>query len=165
MVLKFPCCLIHYLYRILLLFHFGRMYRSRNQNCYCNSKIFHFRMMLWSWNKNYCHWPPHSWIQFPFGVKLLCWNWYPCFREYFSLGGCIGLRRYNIFGYCTAVIVVRFYFILGWCVDVRMSNAICGGVVIPLSLELAQWYCGEVLFSMMAFSRAHHWQIASEVLV
>ena len=38
---------------------------------------------------------------------------------------------------------------------VVISNAICGGVVTPLSLELAQWYCCEGLFSMMAFSRAH----------
>ena len=89
----------------------------------------------------------------------------PCFREYFSLGGCISLERYNIFGYCTTVIIERFYFTLGGCLDVRMSNAICGGVVTPLSFKLVQWYCWEGLFSMMAFSRAHHWQISSEVLV
>ena len=40
--------------------------------------------------------------------------------------------------------------------DVRTSNAICGGVVIPLSLELVQWYSWEGFFSMMAFSRVHH---------
>ena len=74
----------------------------------------------------------------------------PCFREYFSLRGRIGLGRYDIFGYCSV------YFTLGGCVDVEMSDAICGGVVTPLSLELAQWYCWEGLFSMMAFSRAHH---------
>ena len=39
---------------------------------------------------------------------------------------------------------------------VVMSNAIGGGVVTPVSLELALWYCWEGLFSMMAFSRAHH---------
>ena len=39
---------------------------------------------------------------------------------------------------------------------VIMSNAICGGVVTPLSLEMPQWYYWEGLFSMMAFSRAHH---------
>ena len=46
-----------------------------------------------------------------------------------------------------------------------MSDAICGGVVTPLSLKMAQWYIWKGLFSMMAFSRAHHWQIASEVLI
>ena len=37
-----------------------------------------------------------------------------------------------------------------------MSNAFGGGVVTPLSLELAQWYCWEGLFRLVAFSRAHH---------
>ena len=40
--------------------------------------------------------------------------------------------------------------------DVRMSNAICGGVVTPRSLELVQWYCWEGLFRLVAFSRAYH---------
>ena len=88
-----------------------------------------------------------------------------CFREYFYLGGCTGPGSYNIFIYCTAVIVIREYFTLGGCISVGMSNAVCGGVVTPLSLELAQWHCWEGLFSMMAFSRAHHWQITSEVLI
>ena len=74
----------------------------------------------------------------------------PCFREYFSLGECAGLIRYNIFSYCS------IYYTLGGCMDVGMSNAICGDVVTPLSLELAQWYSWEGFFSMMAFSRAHH---------
>ena len=38
-----------------------------------------------------------------------------------------------------------------------MSNAFGGGVVTPMSLELAQWYCWEGLFRLVAFSRAHHW--------
>ena len=84
----------------------------------------------------------------------------PCFREYFSLGGCAGLVSCNIFGYCTV------YFTLGGCIGVIMSNVIGGGVVTLLSLELAQWYCWEGLFRMMAFSRAHHiWQVSSEVLI
>ena len=84
----------------------------------------------------------------------------PCLREYFSLGGCVGLGSYNIFGYCTV------YFTLGRCISLAMSNAIGGGVVIPLSLELAQWYCWEGLFRLMAFSMAHQvWQVPSEVLV
>ena len=56
----------------------------------------------------------------------------PCFREYFSLEECAGVMRYNIFGYS------RVYFTLGGCMDVRMSNVICGGISTPLSLELAQ---------------------------
>ena len=60
----------------------------------------------------------------------------PCFREYFSLGRCSGPGRYNIFGYCTAAIVIRVYFTLGGCLHVGMSNTICGGVVTSLSLEL-----------------------------
>ena len=35
-----------------------------------------------------------------------------------------------------------------------MSNAFGGGVVTPMSLELAQWYCWEGLFRLVAFSRA-----------
>ena len=57
-------------------------------------------------------------------------------REYFSLGGCVGLGSYNIFynifSYCTV------YFSLGGCIGLEMSNAIGGGVVTPLSLESAQ---------------------------
>ena len=79
-----------------------------------------------------------------------------CFREYFSLGGCTGLGSYNIFVYCTAVIVIREYVTLWGCIGVRMSNAICGGIVTPLSLELAQCHCWEGLFSMMVFSKAHN---------
>ena len=74
----------------------------------------------------------------------------PCFREYFSLGGCAGLGSYNIFGYCTV------YFTLGGCISLGMSNAIGGGVVTPLSLELAQWYIWEGPFRLVAFTRAHH---------
>ena len=69
----------------------------------------------------------------------------PCFREYFSLGGCAGLVSYNIFGY------FRVYFTLGGCTYVVMSNAICGGVVTLVSLELAQWYCREGLFRLVLF--------------
>ena len=39
---------------------------------------------------------------------------------------------------------------------VVMSNANSGGVVTPVSLELAQWYCWKGLFRLVAFSRAHH---------
>ena len=74
----------------------------------------------------------------------------PCLREYFSLGGCVGLGSYNILGNCTV------YFTLGGCIGLGMSNVIGGGVVTPLSLELAQWYCWEGLFRLVAFSRAHH---------
>ena len=70
----------------------------------------------------------------------------PCFREYFSLGGCTGPGSYNSLVYCTAVIVIREYFTLGSCIGVKMSNTICGGTVTPLSLELAHWYCWEGLF-------------------
>ena len=74
----------------------------------------------------------------------------PCLREYFSLGGCAGLVSYNIFGYCTV------YFTLGGCIGVVMINVIGGVIVTPLSLQLAQWYCWEGLFRLVAFSRAHH---------
>ena len=60
-----------------------------------------------------------------------------CFRENFSLGGCTSPGSYNIFIYCTAVIMIREYFTVGGCLGVRMSNAICSGVVTPLGLELA----------------------------
>ena len=165
-VLKFPCCLAHCWHHILLLFHFGRMCRSRNQNCYCkcycNQKILHFGRMLWSWKYHCCHWSHCAQIGFPCTVAIpqvclhhcearrtsTCTS--PCLREYFSLGGCAGLVSYNIFGYCTV------NFNLGWCVGVVMSNVIGGGVVTPLSLELAQWYCWEGLFRLVAFTRAHH---------
>ena len=74
----------------------------------------------------------------------------PCLREYFSLGGCAGLGSYNIFGSCTV------YFTLGGCISLGISNAFGGGVVTPLSLELAKRYCWEGLFRLVAFSKAHH---------
>ena len=39
----------------------------------------------------------------------------PCLREYFSLGGCVGLESYNIFGYCTV------YFTLAGCFGLVMQ--------------------------------------------
>ena len=158
MVLKLPCCLAHCWHRILLLFHFGRMYRSRNMNCHCNWKIFHFGRMLWSWKYHCCHWSPHAQIEFLCAVDVPqvclhhcethpCWSWY---QSQFSLGGCAGPGSYNIFSYCTV------YFTLGGCIGLGMSNVIGGGVITPLSLELAQWYISEGLFRMMALSRAHH---------
>ena len=88
MDLKLLCYLVHCWHRIPMLFHFGRMYRFRNQSCYltcyCNQKIFHFGRML---QFLCCHWPPRCWIGFPFGVDGLqvclnhCesrphWSWY-----------------------------------------------------------------------------------------
>ena len=137
------------------------MYRSRNQNCYCNCycnwKIFHFGRMLWSWNYHCCHWFP--WVRLSSRALLMFLRYAsipvrhiftgtctsPCFREYFSLGGCAGLVSYNIFGY------FRVYFTLGGCTYVIMSNAICGGVVTLVSLELARWYCWEGLFRLVLF--------------
>ena len=88
MDLKLLCYLVHCWHRILMLFHFGRMLRSRNQNCYlncyCNQKIFHFGRVL----QILCsHWSPHCWIGFLFGVDVpqVClhhceshphWSWY-----------------------------------------------------------------------------------------
>ena len=98
MVLKFPCCLIHCLRHYLLLFHFGRMCRYHNQNCYCNQKIFHFGRMLWSWNYHCCHWSPRAQIGFPCTVNVpqvclnhcetyLCWNLYQSlFQRIFLFG-------------------------------------------------------------------------------
>ena len=40
------------------------------------------------------------------------------------------------FIYCTGVIVIREYFTLGGCIGVGMSNAICGGVVTPFELGI-----------------------------
>ena len=72
----------------------------------------------------------------------LCWNWYlSLFQRIFLFGRITGPGSYNIFIYCTAVIVIRESFTLGGCLGVGMSNVIGGGVVTPLSLELAQWYC------------------------
>ena len=88
MVLKLLCYLVHCWCRILLLFHFGRMYRFWNQSCYCscycNRKIFHFGRML---QFQCSHWPPRCWIEFPLDVDGLqvclhhCeshphWSWY-----------------------------------------------------------------------------------------
>ena len=73
----------------------------------------------------------------------------PCLGEYFSLGGCVGLGSYNIFYNIFSYFTV--YFTLGGCFGLGMSNAFGGGVVTPLSLELAQWYCWEGLFRLVAF--------------
>ena len=149
MDLKLLCCLVHCWHGISMLFHFGRMYRFYNQNCYlncyCNQKIFQFGRVL----RILCsHWPLRCWIGFPSGVDGLqvclhhCesrphWIWYQSLSlRIFSLGGCVSLGSYNIFynifGYCIV------YFTLGGCFVLEMSNAFGGGVVTPLSLELAQ---------------------------
>ena len=72
MDLKLLCYLVHCWHRILMLFHFGRMYSFRNRNCYlncyCNQKIFHFGRVL----RILCsHSLPRCWIGFPFGVDGL----------------------------------------------------------------------------------------------
>ena len=94
MVLKLLCYLAHCWHRILLLFHFGRMYRSCNQNCYCkcycNWKIFHFRRMLWSWKYHCSHWSPCALIEFPCTVDVpqVCLHHCetrPCWSLYQSL--------------------------------------------------------------------------------
>ena len=102
MVLKPPCCLAHCWHPILLLFHFGRMCRSPNQNCYCkcycNWKIFHFGRMLWSWKYHCCHWSPHAQIEFPCAVDVpqVClhhcethphWSWYQSLSQRIFLFG------------------------------------------------------------------------------
>ena len=132
-------------------------------NCYCNQKIFYFGRML----QFLCsHWLPRCWIEFLFGVDVpqVClhhcesrphWSWYQSLSlRIFLFGRGVSLGRYNIFynifGYCTV------YFTLGGYFGLEMSNAFGGGVVTPLSLELAQWYCWEGLFRLVAFSRAHH---------
>ena len=167
MVLKLLCYLVHCWHRILMLFHFGRMYRSRNQSsyckCYCNWKIFHFGRML---QFSCSHWSPRWWIESLFGVNVpqVClhhcescphWSWYQSLslRIFLFRRVCRSGKLqyfYNIFGYFTV------YFTLGGCFSLGMSNAFGGGVVTPLSLELAQWYCWEGLFRLVTFSRAHH---------
>ena len=161
MVLKLLCYLAHCWHCILLLFHFGRMYRSRNQycycECYCNQKIFHFGRMLRSW-KYYCyHWSPRAQIEFPCTVNVpqVClhhcetrprWSWYQSlFQKIFLFGRVCwsGKLQYFQLLYCL------FHF-------GRVSNVIGSGAVTPLSLELAQWYCWEGLFRLVVFSRAHH---------
>ena len=167
MDLKLLCYLVHCWHRILMLFHFGRMYSFRNRccylNCYCNQKIFHFGRVL----RILCsHSLPCCWIGFPFGVDGLqvclhhCeshphWSWYQSLSlRVFLFGRVLRSGKLqifcNIFGYCTV------YFTLGGCFVLGMSNVFGGGVVTPMSLELAQWYCWEGLFRLVAFSRAHH---------
>ena len=102
MVLKLPYCLARCWHHILLLFHFGRMCRSCNQNCYCecycNWKIFHFGRMLWSWKYHCCHWSPRAQIEFPCTVDVPqvclhhcetrpCWSWYQSLSKRIFLFG------------------------------------------------------------------------------
>ena len=102
MVLKLLCYLVHCWHRILLVFHFGRMYRSRNQNCYCkcycNRKIFHFGRMLWFWKYHCWCWSPRALIEFPCTVDVPqpclhhCdpsphWSWYQSLSQRIFLFG------------------------------------------------------------------------------
>ena len=167
MDLKLLCYLVHCWHHILMLFHFGRMLRSGNQNCYlncyCNQKIFHFGRVL----QILCsHWPPHCWIGFPFGVDVPqvclhycescpCWSWYQSLSlRIFLFGRVCQSGKLQCFLQYFQLFTV--YFTLGGCFVLEMSNAFGGGVVTPLSLELAQWYCWEGLFRLVAFSGAHH---------
>ena len=62
------------------------------------------------------------------------------------------------------LVIVREYFTFGGCCDPVMSNASFTGTATPLSLELAQGLWRKGLFRLVAFSGAHCWQIAFEVL-
>ena len=167
MVLKLLCYFPHCWHRILLLFHFGRMYKSRNQNCYCkcycNRKIFHFGWML----QYHCsHWSPRCLVGFLCAVDVpqVClhccesrphWSWYQSLSQRIFLlrRVCWGGKLQYFLQYFQ-LLYCLFHFGRVYCLG--MSNAFGGGVVTPLSLELAQWYCWEGLFRLVAFSRAHH---------
>ena len=166
MVLKLLCYLAHCWHRILLLFHFGRMYRSCNQNCYCkcycNRKIFHFGRMLWSWKYHCWHWSPRAQIEFPCTVDVpqVCLHHcetLPRWSLYQSLS-----QRIFLFGRMCQSGKLQYFWLLycllhfGRVIGLGMSNVIGGGVVTPLCLELAQWYRWEGLFRLVAFSRTHH---------
>ena len=78
------------------------------------------------------------------------WSWYQSLSQ-----------RIFLFGRVCWSGKLQYFRLLYWlfhfgCISLGMSNVIGGGVVTPLSLELAQWYIWEGLFRMMAFSRAHH---------
>ena len=119
MVLKLLCYLVHCWHRIPMLFHFGRMYRFRNQscylNCYCNQKIFHFGRML----QFLCsHWLPRCWIEFLFCVDGLqvclhhcesCphWSWYQSLSlRIFLFGEGVSVWEVTIFSTIFSVIVL-----------------------------------------------------------
>ena len=171
MVLKFPCCLAHW-HHILLLFHFGRMCRSRNQNCYCkcccNWKIFHFGRMLWSWKYHCCHWSPRAQIGFlcTVAVPQVClhhcetsphWSWYQSLSQRIFLFGRMcwshELQYFRLL-YCL------FHFgRVYWCHNEQCYWWWCCRFFelgIGPMVELVQWYCWEGLFRLVAFSRAHH---------
>ena len=163
MDLKFLCYLVHCWHRILMLFHFGRMLRSRNQNCYlncyCNQKIFHFGRVL----PILCSYSlPHCWIGFPFGVNVpqVClhhceshphWSWYQSLSLRIFLFGrvlCSGKLQYFL-----------QYFRLLYCLF-HFGRVFCIG-----NEQCIWWWCchsfelgigWEGLFRLVAFSRAHH---------
>ena len=167
MDLKLLCYLVHCWHCILMLFHFGRMLLSRNPNCYlscyCNQKIFHFGRVL----QILCsHWSPRCRIGFPFGVDVpqvclhhceLCpyWSWYQSLSLRIFLFGRV-LRSGKLQYFLQYFRLLYCLSTLGGCFRLEMSNAFGGGVVTPMSLELAQWYCWEGLFRLVAFFRAHH---------
>ena len=119
MDLKLLCYLVHCWHRILMLFHFGRMYSFRNRNCYlncyCNQKIFHFGRVL----RILCsHSLPRCWIGFSFGVDGLqvclhhCesrphWSWYQSpVSESISLWEGVAFWEVTIFSTIFSVIVL-----------------------------------------------------------
>ena len=152
MVLKLLCCLADCWHCILLLFHFGRMFGYHNENCYCrcycNWKIFHFGRML----QYHCsHWSPRWLIESLFAVDVpqVClhhyeshphWSWYQSLSQrIFLFGRVCRSGKLQYFLQYFWLLYCLFHF--GGCVGLGMSNAFGGGVVTPLSLELAQWYC------------------------
>ena len=142
MVLKLLCYLVHCWHRILLLFHLGRMYRFRNQSCYCscycNQKIFHFGRML---QVRCSHWPPHCWVEFLFDVDGLqvclhhCesrphWSWYQSLSlRIFLFGRVCRSGKLQYFLQYFRLLYCLFHFGRVFCLE--MSNAFGGGVVTP----------------------------------
>ena len=112
MVFKLLCYLAHCWHCILLLFHFGRMYRSCNQNCYCkcycSRKIFHFGRVCWSGKPAFC---------------------------YFTLGGCWGSERQSAWNYW----YIMAPWLEMWPVPPQWCTLVCQDVVASPSVSCTSY--------------------------
>ena len=92
------------------------------------ARIFHFGRVCWSWYLQYfcifeCYCKNISlWEGVLVLISTIFLYIWMLLQEYFTLGGCAGLKIYNIFVYLYIGMLLQEYFTLGGCAGFERSN-------------------------------------------
>ena len=92
------------------------------------ARIFHFGRVCWSWYLQYfcifeCYCKNISlWEGVLVLISTIFLYIWMLLQEYFTLGGCAGLKIYNIFVYLYIGMLLQEYFTLGGCAGLERSN-------------------------------------------